>query len=61
MEAGVPFRNLLMTVSQRGFRSRGIVDDVPSFGDVPPELSFEDLERTFPRFSSLEGLGEYRV
>ncbi|QHN77756.1 uncharacterized protein DS421_19g655510 [Arachis hypogaea] len=41
--------------------SGGVADDVLPFGDVPPDLSFEDLERTFPRFSSLEGLGEYRV
>ncbi|QHN93625.1 uncharacterized protein DS421_17g594240 [Arachis hypogaea] len=61
MEAGVPFGNLLMTVSQRGFRSRGVADDVLPFDDVPPDLTFEDLECTFPRFSSLEGLGEYRV
>ncbi|QHN96866.1 uncharacterized protein DS421_18g622440 [Arachis hypogaea] len=39
----------------------GLVDDLPPFDDDPPYLSFEDLERTFPRFSSLEGLGEYRV
>ncbi|QHN93029.1 uncharacterized protein DS421_17g589140 [Arachis hypogaea] len=41
--------------------SGGLVDDLPPFDDDPPDLSFEDLERTFPRFSSLEGLGEYRV
>ncbi|QHN82337.1 uncharacterized protein DS421_20g694940 [Arachis hypogaea] len=57
----VPLRSSLMIVPQRGFRSRGVVDNVPSFDDVPPDLSFEDLQRTFPRFRSLEGLGEYRV
>ncbi|QHN82456.1 uncharacterized protein DS421_20g696000 [Arachis hypogaea] len=41
--------------------SGGVTDDVLPFDDVPPDLSFEDLERTFPRFSILEGLGEYRV
>ncbi|QHO12152.1 uncharacterized protein DS421_15g504410 [Arachis hypogaea] len=41
--------------------SGGLVDDLPPFDDVPPDLSFEDLEHTFPHFSSLEGLGEYRV
>ncbi|QHO12312.1 uncharacterized protein DS421_15g505870 [Arachis hypogaea] len=41
--------------------SGGVADDVLPFGNVPPDLSFEDLERTFPRFSSLEGIGEYRV
>ncbi|QHO57588.1 uncharacterized protein DS421_3g83500 [Arachis hypogaea] len=41
--------------------SGGVVDDLPPFDDVPPDLSFEDVERTFPRFSSLEGLGAYRV
>ncbi|QHO12098.1 uncharacterized protein DS421_15g503930 [Arachis hypogaea] len=41
--------------------SGGVADDVLYFDDVPPDLSCEDLEHTFPRFSSLEGLGEYRV
>ncbi|QHN82445.1 uncharacterized protein DS421_20g695890 [Arachis hypogaea] len=41
--------------------SGGVADDVLSFDDVPPDLSFEDLERTFSRFSRLEGLREYRV
>ncbi|QHO46505.1 uncharacterized protein DS421_6g188020 [Arachis hypogaea] len=51
-----PARQRLLTVV-----TLGVVDDLPPFDDVPPDLSFEDLERTFPRFSSLEGLGEYKV
>ncbi|QHN96692.1 uncharacterized protein DS421_18g620780 [Arachis hypogaea] len=46
---------------EKSDRAEGVADDVLSFDDVPLDLSFEDLERTFPRFSSLEGLGEYRV
>ncbi|KAL4329376.1 hypothetical protein AHAS_Ahas13G0293900 [Arachis hypogaea] len=61
MEAGVPFCNLLMIILQIGFRSIGVVDNVLPFDDVQYDRSFEDLERTFPRFCSLEGLGEYRV
>ncbi|QHO16167.1 uncharacterized protein DS421_10g301340 [Arachis hypogaea] len=61
MEVRVPYRSSLMMVLRRGSCSRGAADDVLPFGDVPPDLSFEDLECTFPRFSSLEGLGEYRV
>ncbi|QHN77956.1 uncharacterized protein DS421_19g657330 [Arachis hypogaea] len=41
--------------------SGGVADDVLPCDDVLPDLSFEDLERTFPRFSSLEGLGQYRI
>ncbi|QHN77755.1 uncharacterized protein DS421_19g655500 [Arachis hypogaea] len=67
MEARVTFRSSLTTVCKKDsalgslLSLRGVADDVLSFGDVPPDLSFEDLERTFPRFSSLEGLAEYRV
>ncbi|QHN86310.1 uncharacterized protein DS421_16g545050 [Arachis hypogaea] len=39
--------------------SGGVADDVLPFGDVPPDLSFQDLERTFPRFSSLEGIEQF--
>ena len=46
---------------EKSDRAEVVADDVLSFDDVPLDLSFEDLERTFPRFSSLEGLCEYRV
>ncbi|QHO49427.1 ATP synthase subunit alpha [Arachis hypogaea] len=65
MEAQVPFRSSLTTVRKKDsalgslLSLGGLEDNVPPLDDVPPDLSFEDLEHTFPHFSSLEGLGNF--